>query len=199
MYICPNCHKVSETPAAFCAACGTAMIEQPAPAPQAPAYTAQPTYAYQQPQQPVYQQAPQQPTYQQPTYQQPPQQYWQQPTAYSAPTVPAPAQEGPSKGKVIVGMVLGIAGLAMASIGLLYTLALSFDAIGGFVFGFVFSMFSTPLSLVGMIMSNGNISAGDTSSMSSIGKKLGLIGLILSVVMLLIAIGSIGGESPYYF
>ncbi len=185
MYICPNCHKVSEVPAAYCAACGTAMVAQSAPAPQAPAYAAQPTYSYPQPQQPA--------------YQQPPQQYWQQPPAYQQPAAPvAPPQNAPSKGKVIVGMVLGIAGLAMASLGLLYTFIFSEIAMGGFVFGLVFSMISTPLSLVGLIMSNGNIKAGDTSSMSSVGKKLGLIGVILSGVMLFIAFVSLGADASYY-
>ena len=201
MYVCPNCHRVSESPAAFCAACGTAMVEQQpqAPAytaPQQPAYTAPqpqaPAYTAPQPQAPAYTQPPQ-PTYtapQQPAYTQPQQQYWQQPQGYQPPA--APATEAPSKGKVIVGMVMGIAGLALAAIGLLYTLIFTIEPEMAFGFAFFWSMFRLPLSLVGMIMSNGNINAGDTSAMSSVGKKLGLIGLILSGVMLFIGFAMIG-------
>lgn len=199
MYVCPNCHRVSESPAAFCAACGTAMVEQqpqpqaPAytvPQPQAPAYTQPPqpqapVYTAPQPQAPAYTQPPQ-PTY---TAPQPQQQYWQQPVA---PVTP-PA-EAPSKGKVIAGMVMGIAGLALAAIGVLYTLIFAAGDVGEAALGFAFiwSMFSLPLSLVGMIMSNGNIAAGDTSAMSSVGKKLGLVGLILSGVMLFIGLVMVG-------
>lgn len=165
MYICPNCNKTSDTPVNFCSECGTPMVEQ------APA---QPQY-----QQPAYEQ----PAYQQPVYQQP------QPMYQYTQTVTAE----PSKGKVITGMALGIAGLSMAVLGLLYTLMfMAMEPEVGFGFGFVFSIISAPLSIVGMVISNGCINAGSTSAMSSIGKKLGLVGLILSGVMLFFAFISLG-------
>lgn len=166
MYICPNCNKTSETPLNFCSECGTPMVEQ------APAQPVQPV-------QPVYEQ----PAYQQPAYQQP------QPMYQYTQTVSAE----PSKGKVITGMALGIAGLSMAALGLLYTLIfMAAEPEVGFGFGFVFSLISAPLAIVGMVISNGCINAGSTSAMSRIGKKLGLVGVILSGVMLFFAFISLG-------
>jgi len=89
-------------------------------------------------------------------------------------------------------MILSIAGLGMGSIGILYTLLLVGVEIAGFTFGLVFFIFSFPLSLIGLIMSNGNINAGSRSNMSSIGKKLGIVGVIIAGVMLMLAFINLG-------
>lgn len=137
---------------------------------------------------PMVEQAPAQPVYEQPAYQQP---AYQQPQPMYQYTQTVSAE--PSKGKVITGMALSIAGLSFAAIGLLYTLMfMAVEPEAGFAFGFVLSFFSLPLSIVGMVISNGCINAGSTSAMSRIGKKLGLVGLILSGVMLFFAFISLG-------
>lgn len=184
MYICPNCKATSETPTNFCASCGAAMMVQEAPA---PAPVTEPVAPVAQPAAPAAEEIPvvqaepvvtPPPAYQQPAYQQQPQyQYVQQP----APVV----QNAPSLGKVITGMALSIAGIAFAGIGLLYTLMfLAFEGEAAFAISLVMSMFSLPLSLIGFILSKNNVNAGSTSAMSRIGKTLGLIGIILSGVML---------------
>lgn len=192
MYICPNCKATSEQPTNFCASCGAAMMVQEAPVAEQPVVPVEqpvPVAASVAPateEVPVVEAEPvvtpppayQQPAYQQPAYQQQPQyQYVQQP-------IPV-VQNAPSLGKVITGMALSIAGIAMAALGLLYTLM--FIAIEGemaFAFSLVMGLFSFPLSIVGFIMSKGNVNAGSTSAMSRVGKTLGLIGIILSGVML---------------
>ena len=162
MYICPNCKHSSETPVAFCSMCGSRMEEQTVQqaTPAAPVYEAPAAPVYVAPAAPVA-----------PTY-----------------TAPATACEAPAtkphKAKVIVGMALGIAGLVLAAMGLLETLIFAFME-GELAFGYSigFGIFSTPLAIVGMSMSRKNIEEGDDSAMSSVGKNLGLVGMILSFVM----------------
>lgn len=188
MYICPNCNSTSEQPTNFCANCGAAMMVQETPAPVAqpevvvppvaeeiPVVQAEPVLppqpVYEQPAQPQYQQA----AYQQPAYAQQPQYQYVQPVQVAA----------PSLGKVITGMALSIAGISFAGLGLLYTLMfLAVETEVAFAFSLVMSFFSFPLSIVGFILSKNNINQGSTSAMSRVGKILGLIGIILSGVML---------------
>ena len=163
MYICPNCNKQSEVPANFCTSCGTAMVM--APDVQAPVQN-----AYQAP-------APVQPQYYQPTYN-----YPQQPAA-------------PSKGKAITGMVLGIVGLVFSVLGFFYLML--FSATGpaeevGAIMAFACGFFGFPLSLVSMILSNSSRNNGDTTVFSKLGKIFGLIGVILSGLLLFIGFVGIG-------
>ncbi len=154
----------------------------------------------QQPQyeQPQYQQAPvQQPQYAQPQFQQAPvQQQYTQPQYQQqyAPVTNQTVNAGPSKAKVIIGMVLSIVGLAMAFICFVsYFSNLDYNG-GAYAFGYAFgfSIFSFPAALVGLIFSKNNRNEGDISAMSMIGKILGLVGVILSGVTLFIGLCCIG-------
>lgn len=90
-----------------------------------------------------------------------------------------------SKAKGIVGMALSIAGLFFAFLAFVYTVAL-IDLEGALAFGMSigFTIFSLPLSIVGLVLSKGNANLGDTSTFVKVGKILGLIGVILSGVAL---------------
>ena len=161
-----------------------------APAYQAPAYEAPAAPAYEAPayQAPAYQapayQAPEAPAYQAPTYQAP---------TYQAPTYQAPvynanayqpaAPEVPVGAKVkgFVGMGLGIGGLFLGSLSLLYfliALADYYQAGTAFACGLI----GLPLGIVGRILAGKSIDEGNTGTPASLGQKFGLIGLILSAV-----------------
>lgn len=110
---------------------------------------------------------------------------------YTAPVAQAPVYAAPAakphKAKVIVGMALGIGGLSMAALGLLYTFIFAFiESELAFGYSIGFGIFSLPMAIVGMVMSRNNIEAGDTSAMSNVGKNLGLVGMILSFAMFFI-------------
>lgn len=161
MYICPNCNKTSDTPMNFCSNCGSAMVQQDPIAEAMP--VEEPVVS------PVVTPIPVTPVATAPVY-----------TVTQTPA--------PSKGKMITGMILGIAGVIMGSIGLLYTLLfIGLDGIMAFSFGLVFSMISAPLSLVGMILSRGCAAQGHSNGMISAGKITGMIGTICSGVMLFLA------------
>ena len=97
---------------------------------------------------------------------------------------PMQTYSAPSLGKVITGMALSIAGLFFAGIGFIYTLIfLALDGAMAFGMSFGFMIFSLPLALIGMIMSNKNIAAGSTNKMAKLGKTFGLIGIIATGVM----------------
>ena len=187
MYICPNCKKTSETPLNFCYACGSAMVEQqPVEAqPVAP----QPVEV-----QPVSPQTVEaQPQYQQPQYQQP---QYQQP---QYPQTPAP-----SKAKMIVGMILSISGTAFALLGLFMVIILlaieTYEGcIAAFIYGLVFSIIGLPCALVGLILSKKCVNAGASNGMTSAGKALGIVGIILSALLLVLAIASLGMAGDYDF
>lgn len=160
MYICPNCNKTSDTPMNFCSNCGSAMVQQE-PAAEAVQAT-EPVVI------PVVNPVPVTPVATAPVY-----------TVTDTPA--------PSKGKMITGMILGISGVVMGSLGLLYTLMfLAVDGAMAFGFGLVFSMISAPLSLVGMILSRG-CAQQRPNGMTSAGKITGMIGTICSGVMLFLA------------
>lgn len=232
MHICPNCQHTSETPVAFCAHCGTAMVEQvievqpvaeqpvaapvEAPVYQPPVEVAAPAYqppvevaapAYQPPAPPAYQppvqppvvayQQPVQPEYQPPAYQQPVQPAYQQPVQPAQPMysyAAEPVAEEPSKGKTITGMILSIAGVALSSYFFLMVLGLAESAEMGAGMGLVFSFFTIPLSLIGLLLSKNG-----THTMNKVGKILGIVGLALSGTMFLFPLLAAIGESPEYY
>lgn len=125
---CPNCGTQNADNAAFCAGCGAKLsVEQPVYEPQQPAV--EPQQPVSAPQQPVYQQPVyQQPAYQQPVYQQAYQQPFQQPVYQQPVTVPG-------KGLGIAGMVLGI-------IALLFTCCSEYISIPCAVIGLILSIVS---------------------------------------------------------
>ena len=162
MYICPNCKKVFDSPLKFCYECGTQVVNV----------------------EPV---AEQQPQYQGNTYNQNP--YQQNP--YVA--TPYYQQKKPSKAKEIIGMILSISGFASSIIGIIYTiLFMAIEPSAGFFMGFIFSLECFPCSLIGFLFSNGCINEGSTSKLSSVGKALGLAGVIISSVVLFLTFACIG-------
>ncbi len=151
-----------------CPACET-------PAPEAaPVYTAPaPTYA------------PPAPTYTPPVY---------TPPVYTPPAYPAPVETVvPTKAKVLgfVGMGLGIGSLVLAILGILYTL-IGFAVDGmGFGMSIGFGMFSMPLSIVGKILVNQSIEAGNNTTACSVGSKMSTAGLAVTCVMLALGFTSL--------
>ncbi len=91
---------------------------------------------------------------------------------------------GSVRAQGIVGMALGIAGMVFAILGLIYTLiGMGLDAMG-FAFSIAFSIFSMPLSCVGRALCNKSSESGNFSSVCSIGSKMAMAGIIVSIVML---------------
>ncbi len=177
MKACPFCNANVDDAARFCPTCGQQIpAEAPVYAPPVEQLAA-----------PAFQPSnytPQVPSYQLPT---------QTPDAAYYGT-PAPVTNPPSKGKIITGMILGIAGLALAATGLLYTVL--YFCIGlseaemmfaAFLVGLITAVFSLPLSIVGFVMSNKTFAQGSTSKMSTLGKRFGLIGTLLSLGMVVLA------------
>ena len=157
MYICPNCGKTSEETVAFCSACGSRMVVQQPPVQTPPVYQTPPAY-----------QAPQ---YQYPA------------PVYQARVTPA----GPHKGKIIAAMAVGIAGFVFAILGVLYTLIfIGLEPATAFAFALVVGGIGMAASMVGMIMSRNNIEEGAKSTMCTVGKNLGLAGVIVAGVALFI-------------
>ena len=112
----------------------------------------------------------------------------------------APASSKPALGKAIAGMAMGIAGFVFALLGILYVfMGLTAEPALGFGFSIGFGIFSLPLSIVGMVLSKGAINEGSTSSMASVGKKLGTAGMIVSFVMLFLGFIALIGADPYYY
>ena len=158
MYVCPNCNKTSETPINFCSTCGARMVEQIPVVEPVDQPDAKPLYESVCSQQ---LQCAQQPVY-------------------------APVK--PNLGRVITGMALGIHGLAMSVLGLLYTfIYLGIGAGAGFFMGVFISGFSAPLSIIGLVMSAGCVNQGSQSGMCRAGKKTGLAGVIVTGVVLFFA------------
>ena len=83
-----------------------------------------------------------------------------------------------------VGMGLAIFGLVMAAIGILYTiLGLSLTGLG-FMFAMIFGAFAIAPCIIGRIMCTNSIHNGNTSSCCTAGLITGLVGIIISGVML---------------
>ncbi len=184
-YVIPESAPVAEpapsfapAPAAFEPAPQYAPPAAPAPTyapPAAPAPTyappAAPTYAPPAAPAPTYA-PPAAPTYSYPA-----------PTGYAAAS--APAVDAGTKAKGFVGMGLAIGGLVMAIIGIIACLAsIDFDPAYAFGLTIGYGIFSFPLSIVGRILCNKSQEAGNTSGACSVGSKLGMAGLIVSIVMM---------------
>ena len=161
---CPNCGTQNADNAAFCAGCGAKLsVEQPVYEPQQPAV--EPQQPVSEPQQPVYQQPVyQQPAYQQPAYQQPVyQQPFQQPVYQQPVTVPG-------KGLGIAGMVLGI-------IALLFTCCSEYISIPCAVIGLI-------LSIVGLSKAK---KAGMKNGCALAGIICTCIALVITTLLLVLA------------
>lgn len=208
MYICTNCKETLEVAANFCPKCGAPMVEQQ-PAPVAPAYEAQPAApvyeaqpaapAYEAPEQPTFEttvlphanevySAPAQPVYEQPVYSQPQAETYDY-TQPQYPMQPEPAPQGSSKKKNIIGMILSISGISISAFSLLYSLiflaASSSEyemGLAAFIFGIIMFCVSFPLSLIGLLLSKNK---GEPNTFAKVGKILGIIGLIISGLILL--------------
>ena len=90
----------------------------------------------------------------------------------------APNVQGPHLAMKIVGMSLGITGFVFAFFAFIYTMPLlGYDE--AIIMPFVFSFFSAPASIVGLIFSIKNANEGDTSAFSKVGKIFAIIGLAL--------------------
>lgn len=117
---------------------------------------------------------------------------WEAPTAPAytpvAPVVPTVSAEPvvSTKDKVLgfVGMGLSIFGLFMAGLGLLYTLAGMEEEGLAFGFSIAFGMFSFAPCIIGRILCGKSANNGNTSGACSAGSVMGLIGIIVSAVML---------------
>ena len=196
MRYCSKCGTSMEDAARFCPNCGTSADAEPVTqvlTPEAPVTPAPTNYNTGYNAAPVnngaaYNPAPN-------TYNPAPNTYTPaQPNPYNNPyTNPYPTyqQEAPAelptavKVKGFVGMGLGIGSLALAVLGLIYTLALMGSYYGealGMSIGF--AIFSLPFGIVGKILAGQSSDAGNTGAPCSVGSKLGLAGIIVSAVML---------------
>lgn len=98
-----------------------------------------------------------------------------------------PQVSGGTKAGGFVGMGLGIGGFFFALLGFIYTIiGLEIDEVMSFSMAFAFSIFSLPLSIIGMSLSSKSRNAGNTSAVCTVGKVFGIIGLVLTCVMLFV-------------
>ena len=95
---------------------------------------------------------------------------------------------GKDKALGFVGMGLSIGGMFMAVFGILYTALGMIETGLGFGMAVAFSLFSLPLAIVGRVLSSRSVERGNTSSVCSVGRGLGLAGIIVTGVMLLLGI-----------
>lgn len=174
MYSCPNCTYQTETEVNFCPLCGSKLVNnEPAPvvAPATEVIQNEPV----QPVQPVQ-----------------PVTYSYQPTPTAQPQyVPqpqyTPQTQGPSLAMKIVGMALSIGGFFFAFLAFFGSMSiLGYDE--AFSVAFVYSIFSLPLSIIGLIFSIKSSSQGDTSAFSKVGKIFGIIGLALMGFILFVSL-----------
>lgn len=166
MYTCPKCNFNSESAMNFCPRCGSAVThreyavvtEAAVPDQIADTAPAQATYT-----------APVQPTY-------------YNPVSYS----PAPVNK-PNLAKKIVGMSLSITGFVFAMFAALFSLVAFDEYSVDMAFGMTlyFSLLGLPGSIIGFIFSNAARNSGDTSSLSRVGRSLGLAGIIVMGISLL--------------
>ena len=115
------------------------------------------------------------------------------------PTYAPPKANEPSKARVIVGMIMSLCGLEGGVVSAMITgyLSVMFFAIAvltgdmeamgagliiAMLYGLFFGIFSTPFSIVGLVMSKKSIAMGSQSKMCAIGKKTGIIGLLLNLI-----------------
>lgn len=194
MRTCPKCQSTVENDMIFCPHCGMELPAEPAPAAPTVVIEPQPVVEVQ----PVVEAQPQyqQPQYQQPQYQQP---QYQQPQ-YQQPQYQYEAPKAPSKALKFVGMGLSIEGFATAVLFGLYSFIFSMIeemAETGMGFGYAFCslLIALPSCIIGMIFSNKCRDAGDLSTVTKVGKSLGLAGIIVSGVTFFIAILALGAMS----
>lgn len=124
----------------------------------------------------------------------------------SAPVYPIPAKPGlPVKVKVkgYVGMGISIDALVASILGVYFTMVCFLASLGvylgegvgiGFIstiFGWLFGVITLPVSIVGRILCRNSLREGNTSKACSAGAKLGLAGIILSVVTLVLGIAGL--------
>lgn len=87
-----------------------------------------------------------------------------------------------------VGMGLAIGGLFMVGIGILYTLFGMIETGLAFGMSVAFGLFSMPLAIVGRNLSSKSQERGNTSAACSVGRGLGLAGIIATCGMLFLGI-----------
>jgi len=178
MAFCPNCGNQIEEGSAFCGACGTSVATNAAQ-PAAPVQPAAPAWSAPAQSAPAWS-APQAPTYTAPTYAAP---------TYTTPGYRAPVQEeisGGTRAKGIIGMIASIFGMILAIIGLIGTLTFlgTWWSEPGFEYALIMMIFSLPLSIVGRVLSSSSQDAGNDSGVCGAGKAMGLVGIILTAVMM---------------
>lgn len=95
-----------------------------------------------------------------------------------------------TKQKVLgfVGMGLSIFGLVMAAVGNLYTIIGMSLAGAGFMFAMIYGAFAIPPCIIGRIMCTNSVNNGNTSGCCTAGITTGLVGVILSGVMLFMGV-----------
>ena len=167
MYTCPKCNFSSDGTMNFCPRCGSEITRNEY---AAPAGTAAPVQTpYTPPAQTPYT-APVQPTY-------------YNPVSYS----PVPANK-PNLAKKIVGMSLSITGFVFAIFAAIFSLIAFDDYYVEMAFGMTlyFSILGLPGSIIGLNFSNAARNSGDTSSLSRVGRSLGLAGTIIMGISLFI-------------
>lgn len=111
--------------------------------------------------------------------------------ALTSTVVAEPALEKPTPQysfvKGIVGMALSIDGLIIASVVLLYTIILAFIfAKAGALFAFFYQPLMLPPIIIGFVFTHRNAKLGDNSAFVRIGKRISVIGLILTGLVTLI-------------
>lgn len=172
MHVCLNCNYKSETPSKFCPECGQPMAivqwqkpETVAPPPEQPGVY-HPTPAYR-------------PPYAPPTY------YY-----------PTPVRREPevSLGKKIAGMALGIAGLVFSLLAmflLMITGSYAYSRGGIGVMIVMYAFIGLPLSIVGVSLSAAGGADGKKPGFSIAGKITGVIGIVLSAIVILSVLSSV--------
>ena len=179
MSFCPYCGKPLNATDKFCQFCGASLSVTQAPTPPV---TPAPPVTYAPPVRPV---TPVAPVVSAPIYQ----------------TQKPPVVSAKAKAFGFVGLGLGIEGLSMAVLGIFYTAfgLLLDDAMGmygagagvGFIYAFVFAFFSMPCSILGRIFGERSISMGNPSGVCTAGFRLGTIGIVVSIVMMVLGFFSL--------
>ncbi len=166
---CPNCGSQIDDNSKFCASCGATVVEEPAPQPEPQA------------QQPQYQQ----PQYQQPQYQQP---QYQQPQRQQPQYMYVKKRPVPGRGLGIAGMVLGIISLVYAFAG--FVAAIDIAEYSRFERRFeallpVF-LLTLILSVLGVSLAGAGKSKGYRTGISSAGVVTSVISLSLMLISFII-------------
>lgn len=172
MYICSKCDYTSEVAVNFCPKCGGAVVlREEAAVVEAPVYEA-----------PV----------EKPAFE---------------PSIASTTEEAPapvSKVKSVVGMALSACALYYSAFGVLYAMLYSLMSIvnsdggvfamAGGICGFILLVNAAACAIVGLILVNKNIKAGDTSKFGKIGKILAFVAIGLAVLLVFVSLASfIGG------